>query len=101
MPLFAIIGHDVAQSSELRKATRPAHVDRLKQLESAGRLVIAGPTPIAHGEAAMSGSIIIAAFDSLQAAQDWANADPYFSAGVYSHVDVKPFVQALPQVADL
>ena len=98
MPLFAIIGHDVANSSELRKATRPAHVARLEQLQAEGRLVIAGPTPIAHDASAMSGSIIIAAFDSLTAAQNWANADPYFAAGVYSYVDIKPFVQALPQV---
>jgi hypothetical protein len=98
MPLFAIIAHDVADSSELRKATRPAHIARLKQLEAESRLVIAGPTPIAHAETAMSGSIVIAAFNSLTAAQEWANADPYFAAGVYSHVDIKPFIQALPQV---
>ena len=99
MPLFAIIGYDVAESTELRRATRPAHIARLKELESEGRLVIAGPTPISHVEtSAMSGSIIIAAFDSLQTAQDWANNDPYFAAGVYSHVEIKPFIQALPQV---
>lgn len=98
MPLFVIIGHDVAESTELRQATRPAHIARLKELESEGRLVIAGPNPVNHEASEMSGSIIIAAFDSLQTAQDWANNDPYFTAGVYSHVEIKPFIQALPQV---
>ena len=114
MPLFAIIGHDVAGSSETRKAARTAHLNRLKALEAEGRLVIAGPTPIEHTAdiqaqiaesglsiadmAAMSGSIIIADFTSITAAQDWANSDPYFLQGVYSHVDIKPFVQVLPQV---
>ncbi|MDO5768774.1 MAG: YciI family protein [Psychrobacter sp.] len=111
MPLFAIIGHDVADSSESRKTARSAHSKRLKALAAEGRLVIAGPTPIAHANVqvaesgspiadipAMSGSIIIADFASLIAAQNWANSDPYFLQGVYSHVDIKPFVQVLPQV---
>ncbi|HHU8016333.1 TPA: YciI family protein, partial [Escherichia coli] len=28
---------------------------------------------------------------SLEAAQAWADADPYVAAGVYEHVSVKPF----------
>ena len=96
MPLFMIIGHDVANSTQLRQETRPAHIARLKQLESEGRLVIAGPNPIEHGEEAMSGSLVVAAFDSLEAVQQWASEEPYLKAGVYSHVDIKPFIQALP-----
>ncbi len=30
-------------------------------------------------------------FESLEAAQAWADADPYVAAGVYEHVSVKPF----------
>ncbi|HBH33183.1 YciI family protein [Psychrobacter sanguinis] len=96
MPLFMIIGHDVANSSELRQEIRPAHVARLKQLEAEGRLVIAGPNPIEHGKEAMSGSLIVAAFDSLEAVQEWASEEPYLKAGVYSHVDIKPFIKTLP-----
>ncbi len=103
MPLFAIIGHDVANSHHQRQQSRPAHVARLKQLQAEGRLVIAGPTPIEHPQdsdaaiaAAMSGSLIIADFASLAAAQSWVNAEPYLKDGVYSHVDLRPFVQTLP-----
>lgn len=96
MPLFALIGHDVANSAEQRKITRPEHVARLKTLEEEGRLVIAGPTPIAHGDTNMSGSVVIAEFDNLEAVQAWANDEPYLRDGVYSHVDIKPFIQALP-----
>ena len=42
------------------------------------------------------GSLVIAEFESLQAAQDWADADPYISAGVYQKVVVKPFKKVLP-----
>lgn len=96
MPLFAIIGHDVADSTAQRKLSRPEHVARLKELESQGRLVIAGPTPITHGQEAMSGSVVIAEFADLQAVQAWADDEPYLRDGVYSHVDIKPFIQALP-----
>ena len=96
MSLFAIIGHDVAGSSAQRQLTRAEHIERLQVLNGEQRLVIAGPTPIEHGNSEMSGSLIIADFDSLTAAQEWASTEPYLRDGVYSHVDIKPFVQALP-----
>ena len=96
MSLFAIIGHDVADSSAQRQTTRAEHVERLQALSREQRLIIAGPTPIEHGKNEMSGSLIIADFESLDAAQEWAGAEPYLRDGVYSHVDVKPFVQTLP-----
>lgn len=101
MPLFAIIGHDVANSSEQRKLTRTEHLARLQTLDSEQRLTIAGPTPITHGKSGdkieMSGSIVIADFDSIEAAQEWAGAEPYLRDGVYSHVDIKPFIHVLPK----
>ena len=103
MPLFAIIGHDVANSSAQRKLTRTEHVARLQALDSEQRLLVAGPTPIEHNDSAvgeMSGSIVIADFASLQAAQAWAGAEPYLRDGVYSHVDIKPFIHVLPKPID-
>jgi len=98
--LYAIIASDVANSLEKRLAARPAHIERLQQLKAEGRVVLAGPHPaIASndpGEAGFSGSLIVAEFDSLAAAQAWADADPYIAAGVYDKVVVKPFKQVLP-----
>ncbi|MDU6939265.1 MAG: YciI family protein, partial [Haemophilus parainfluenzae] len=37
------------------------------------------------------GSTVIAQFESLSAAKDWAAQDPYVEAGVYGDVIVKPF----------
>ena len=100
MSLFVIIGHDVANSSAQRLVTRTEHIERLQALHQQNRLVIAGPTPIEHGQTDMSGSLIIADFDSIAAAQAWANDEPYLRDGVYSHVDIKPFIQALPAPTD-
>jgi uncharacterized protein YciI len=98
--LYAIIGHDVADSLELRKAARPAHVTRLQTLQNEGRLLLAGPFPAVDandpGAAGFTGSLIVAEFATLGDAQAWANADPYVSAGVYQHVTVKPFRKTLP-----
>ena len=98
--LYAIVGTDVENSLAQRMQTRPAHVERLKQLLAEGRLVIAGPNPAVDstepGDAGFSGSVIIAEFPSLAEAQAWADADPYLAAGVYAQVSVKPFIQALP-----
>ena len=92
--LVSIVGKDIENSRDGRTAARPAHLARLQELADAGRLIVAGPNPLdpAGGvEAGFSGSVVIAEFDSLEQAQDWANADPYVDAGVYASVDVKPF----------
>ncbi len=43
--LYAIIARDVENSLEKRLAARPAHLERLQQLQAAGRIVLAGPHP--------------------------------------------------------
>ncbi|KGK84114.1 MULTISPECIES: YciI family protein [Pseudomonadaceae] len=98
--LYAIIATDAPNSLQERLATRPAHLARLEALKEAGRLVLAGPHPAIDsndpGAAGFTGSLVVAEFDSLQAAQEWAEADPYKAAGVYSDVLVKPFKKVLP-----
>jgi uncharacterized protein YciI len=98
--LYAIYGEDVPSSLEQRLNVRPAHLARLTQLQNAGRLLLAGPFPaidsIDPGPAGFSGSLIVAEFASLTAAQTWADADPYAAAGVYARVTVKPFKKGFP-----
>ncbi len=61
---------------------------------------MAGPFPVIDspdpGTAGFSGSLIIAEFESLLAAQNWAGQDPNAEAGVYAQVEVKPFLKVLP-----
>ena len=98
--LYSIVGTDVENSLQARLSARPEHIDRLTALKNEGRLVIAGPNPAIDsedpGENGFSGSIIIAEFDSLEAAKNWADKDPYLLTGVYQSVEVKPFKQVLP-----
>jgi len=98
--LYSIVGSDVPNSLQKRMAARPDHVARLQALKAEGRLILAGPNPAIDsadpGEAGFNGSIIIAEFDSLEQAQQWANEDPYIKASVYQSVDVKPYIKVLP-----
>ena len=98
--LYAIFSEDVDNSLPLRAKARTAHLERLQQLKSLGKLVLAGPFPAIDsntpGEAGFTGSLIIAEFTNLEEAQAWADADPYIEAGVYRQVIVKPFKKVLP-----
>ncbi|MGH8553072.1 MAG: YciI family protein [Methylococcales bacterium] len=98
---YAFICEDVDNSLEARKNTRPAHLERLQDLQNQGRLLVAGPHPNIDsedpGNSGFSGSLIVAEFDSLEEAQDWADQDPYQAAGIYSKVTIKPFKKVFPQ----
>ena len=98
--LYMIVGEDRTDSLAARQAARPDHLKRLEALRDEGRLVLAGPNPAIDspdpGPAGFSGSLIVAEFESLEAARAWADADPYVAAGVYSRVTVKPFRRVLP-----
>ena len=97
---YMICSTDVENSLEMRLATREKHLARLNELKDQGRLLIAGPLPAIDsgnpGDAGFTGSLVVAEFESLTEAKDWADADPYLKAGVYENSVVKPFKKVLP-----
>ncbi|QLB12709.1 hypothetical protein EV697_101396 [Bisgaardia hudsonensis] len=94
---YVIFAQDKPNTLEKRLAVREQHLSRLKQLQQENRLLTAGPNPAIDSDtpadAGFSGSTVIAQFDNLESAQLWASEDPYFSAGVYENVIVKPFIK--------
>jgi len=98
--LYAIISEDVADSLSRRLEARPAHLERLTELQQQGRLILAGPHPAIDsndpGDSGFTGSLVVAEFNNLTHAKQWADADPYIAAGVYANVVVKPFKKVLP-----
>ena len=98
--LYAILGEDIPNSQENRAAARPAHLKRVDELINSGKMILAGPLPAIDspdpGPAGMAGSLIVAEFESLEAAKSWINADPYVTQGVFAKVTVKPFKQVFP-----
>ena len=100
MGWYVIHARDRENSLEARSTAREAHLARLRQLLDRGRLLVAGPLPAIDAEdpgpAGFSGSVVIAGFDSLGQASEWAQADPYLAAGAWSEVEVMPFRRVLP-----
>jgi uncharacterized protein YciI len=97
---YVITGRDSPRGLEVRRRVRPAHLQRARELVEQGRLLVAGPCPAIDspdpGPAGFSGSVIIAEFPSLDAAQAWIAADPYVTEGAFESWDVRPFVKVLP-----
>lgn len=96
---YTIVGNDAPGSLQKRQQARADHLARLQSLQTEGRLLLAGPFPAIDapdpGPAGFTGSLIVAEFDSLSAAQAWADEDPYVTAGVYESVSVRPFRRVL------
>lgn len=98
--LYMICATDAPNTLEQRLAARPEHLARLQSLKDDGRLILAGPFPAIDspdpGPAGFTGSLVVAEFETLEAAEQWAGQDPYVAAGVYIDVVVKPYKKVLP-----
>lgn len=93
---YLIKGVDAPNKMSDRQVNRPDHLARLQALRDEGRLLTAGPIPAADSDqlavVGVIGSLIVAEFESLEAAHNWAEKDPYQLAGVYAEVQVQPYV---------
>jgi uncharacterized protein YciI len=98
--LYVMLGKDAPGALAIRQRVRARHLERIGQLADAGRVAMAGPCPIddspTPGPSGFSGSVIIAEFESLHAAQDWLAGDPYVTEGVFESWEVRPFIKVLP-----
>ena len=98
--LYVITGRDAPGSLPIRRRARARHLDRIRELSDAGRVVVAGPCPATDspdpGEAGFSGSVIVAEFASLGDARAWIAEDPYVTEGVFESHEVRPFLKVLP-----
>jgi len=92
--LFALLCRDKDDGFELRKQTRPAHLEFL----AAQQVRFAGPM-LSDDESIPIGSIVVIECSDLEQAKAIAAADPYNLAGLFRSVDVHPFKQVIPEVA--
>lgn len=103
MDYFVIFSLDIATSSTGRAQFRDSHRQRLQALQAEGRLLTAGPLPKTDAfdqpVEGYQGSLVIAAFESLEDARQWANTDPYYTEGVYMETTVYPY-QSIFQAKD-
>jgi uncharacterized protein YciI len=93
MGLFVMYGLDKAECGQLRKDTRPAHLQWIDGLGA--RVKLAGPLLSAEGANAV-GSMIVVEADSLEAAHTLFQHDPYAVAGLWDSLEIRPFTQVRP-----
>ena len=87
--LFAFICNDKPDHLAVRTATRPDHLAYLKHLNSKGALKFAGPFVDADGKP--NGTLFVIEAEDRKAAEAIAASDPYAKAGLFAHVDIRPW----------
>ena len=87
--LFAFLCTDKPGHLHVRMDTRPAHLEHLNKLNAGGVLKMAGPFLDDDGKP--NGSLVIVEAEDMAAARALAEADPYYQAGLFEKVEVKPY----------
>lgn len=97
MSLFCIIGFDQIGSTKEREQHREKHLEYLKSLNQQKRLFAAGPLMSSEEPNAVAcGSMLIVNFENIKAAEKWMANEPYYRAGVYQEIQIKPYLDAMP-----
>ncbi len=87
---FVIIGRDAPGSEAPRREHLQRHLEFVERVVD--RILVAGP--IADPAGGSWGSLYVLDVPDEEAARALLAADPYFAAGVWSEITVKPFVGA-------
>jgi hypothetical protein len=85
--LFAMIAKDKPGLIDQRLAVRPVH---LQHLESLGQqLRLAGALLDADGKP--EGSLVVIEAETIEAATELFNADPFVKQGIFASTEIKPW----------
>lgn len=77
------------EAQERRQATRPSHLDGVRELKRRGQFVIGGA--MLDHEGRMIGSTMIVQFETEAELQDWLGREPYLTQGVWVRCEIHPF----------
>lgn len=86
----ALICRDKPGHLQTRLDNRSAH---LAHIDASGVVEMAGP--FLNPEGQMTGSLVILNVETLQAAEDWAAADPYAKAGLFESVTISEWKKVI------
>lgn len=84
--LYSIYCEDKADSEDLRKANRDAHLAYVEDFD----ILLGGPMLSEDGET-MIGSLIVMEAEDRAAVDAFTASDPYGLAGLFERVTVRPF----------
>ena len=89
--LYVLICEDKPDSEALRKSVRNDHLAYIRDFD----VRFAGPM-LDDDETTMIGSVIVIEAADREAAETFAAADPYGTAGLFRAVTIRPFRQVIP-----
>jgi len=87
--LYLVICKDKPDHLDLRKATRPTHLEFLKAYGD--NLKVGGPF-LTGEDGTPCGSMLVVEGESLEAIEALVKRDPYFEAGLFETVEIRPWV---------
>lgn len=87
---IALIAKDKSGALPIRLENRAAHLAYIEETQVVEQ---AGPLLNADGE--MCGSLVILEVANLDAAQTWAENDPYAKAGLFESVELIPWKKVI------
>ncbi len=88
---YAVICRDAPDGAEKRKTATPAHFTHIERILD--EILVAGPLFDDAGQRVV-GSILILRTQSAERAMALVATDPYNEAGVWTSVEVRPFLPA-------
>jgi uncharacterized protein YciI len=92
VPYVAICRDDRRRDTgALRHAERDAHFAYIESILD--RLLVAGPLPETDS-GAHTASLFVYAVETENEARRLLEADPFFQAGIYGEIEIKPFLPA-------
>lgn len=86
MSLYAVYSRDAADAARLRTEHLEAHLAYAETILD--RIAVGGP--LREGDT-FFGSLIVLRVDSEAEARAILEADPYFKAGVWGEIEIRPF----------
>ena len=84
---FMILGRDIEDGVEKRAATRPRHLDFWQDVPI--EILLAGPL-LEDGSGDPKGSMLVVEAETVDEVRAVAEADPYFTDGVFDSLEVVP-----------
>ncbi|MDE3735361.1 MULTISPECIES: YciI family protein [Pseudomonas] len=88
---FAVFATDKPDQLGLRNQVRPAHREHLRNPYPHRVVVRLGGPTLDNGNGRMNGTLLVVEAMSLAEVQAFLGDDPYVRAGLFEHIEIRPW----------
>lgn len=83
---FVILTTDKSKATQIRQATRGAHLEYIQRF---GKQIVAGGATLTEDGETMTGSFLLVDMPDRGAVEEFLRDDPYVKAGLFERVEVR------------